>query len=233
MANYPTGTYSPSAVSNGQIIDAARDNAQDAEITAVENALLTGLPHALTVSTGGLTVSTGNTVLGQNLNVAGASTLAGSVTFSSLVSATAQPRCLVYSTVAQAFAANAFTAVSFTAEEFDVGGLHSTASNPSRITIPAGSSGLYLFGTLVRFSTGGSGDQAFVRIIKNSTTEFSAGPGAARASSASITLQYQVPVVVDGGDFFEVEVFPTTSTASIAVAGVRRIASDFWCVKLW
>jgi len=227
VATYPAGTYAPTPVANGGVIDAARDNAQDGEITAVENALLNGLDHALTISTGGLTISTGG------LRVSGPSTFTGAVTFSSLVSAVAQPRCLVYSTVAQSFAANAFTAVSFTAEEYDVGGLHSTAANPSRITIPAGSSGLYLFGTLVRFSTGGAGDQAFVRMIKNSTTEFSAGPALARASSASITLQYQVPAVVDGGDFFEVEVFPTTSTGSMAAAGVRRIASDFWCVKLW
>ena len=83
MATYPGGVYSPAAKSNGQVIQAAFFNDPDAEITAVENALLNGIAHAVTISTGGLTVSTGGLRVGgpstmQELT-AGASTLASAV----------------------------------------------------------------------------------------------------------------------------------------------------------
>lgn len=235
MATYPTGTYAPAAVSNGQTIDAGRDNAQDAEITAIEDALRTAIPHAVTISTGGLTVSTGNVSLGQNLSVAGASTFAGKVTLSTQVSAPAQPRCLVYSSVAQTFAAGAFTAVTFESKQYDVGGLHSTATNPERITIPLGSSGLYLFGALLRLSTGGGGDEAVGRFVINSTTEQSAAARAPRSTGAGVTLSWSVPLVLNGDDFVEVEVQPVTSTGSLGSVGatVRRATTEFWCVKLW
>lgn len=69
MANFPASVYSPSAVSNGQTIDAARDNGQDAEITAIESGYLQGTAPlnssnstvANLVVTGALQVSGGST----------------------------------------------------------------------------------------------------------------------------------------------------------------------------
>lgn len=221
MASYPGADPTFPTRANGGVIDASHVNVLGDEIVAIGSALRGTLQHDVTLAAG------------RSLSVGGNSTLTGSVVCSSLIMAPAQPRCMVYSTAAQAFAAGVFTAITFESEEFDVGGLHSTASNPSRLTIQAGSSGLYLFGGLVRLSTGGAGDQATMRLIKNSTTEIAGAVAAARASSASITLQAQFPAVVDGGDFFELELFPTTSTGSMAAATVRRSATDFWCVKLW
>lgn len=93
---YPSGVYSATPVSNGQIIDASRDNAQDAELTALSNGLLNGIAHAVTVSTGGLTVSTGSVNIGgpsslATVHVNGASTFVGAVTFSSGVTFSAAP----------------------------------------------------------------------------------------------------------------------------------------------
>ena len=233
MASYPTSVKTFASRSANQAIGSAHMNDVQDEINAVEAGLLNGLQHAVTIATGGLTVSTGNTVLGQNLSVAGASTLAGSVVLSSLVTAPAQPRCLVYSTAAVSLAQDVFTALSFEQEQFDVGGLHSTASNPSRITIPAGSSGLYLCGATVHWSTGGAPNAMTVRIIKNSTTEVSAGPSTPRSSVTARSVSFSAPLVLDGTDFLEVEVFPAGSTGSISAASVRRAAADFWAVRLW
>lgn len=216
MAQYPNATPSFTTKQDGtDYPQAAHINDVQAEITAIGGDLRSGLQHPLTLlSTNGLTVG-------------------GVTTLSSLVTAPAQPRCLVYSTAAQSFAADVFTAVTFESEQFDVGGLHSTASNPSRITIPAGSSGLYLFGGSVLFSTGGAGNQCFARIIKNSTTEVLAGAAAPRGSSASVSVRPGGPIVVDGGDFFELEAIPAGTTGSFAAAAARRVTSEFWCVKLW
>lgn len=88
MATYPNGTYAPASKSNGQIIQASFFNDPENEIVAIEDALRTGIPHAVTISTGGLTVSTGSVNVGgpsslTTLQVTGGSTFAGPVTFSS------------------------------------------------------------------------------------------------------------------------------------------------------
>lgn len=79
---YPNGVYSPGTLTDGvDYPQAAHVNDLRSEITAVETALLTGLPHPVTFSTG-VTVSTGPVVLGQSLSVAGPSTFGGAVVLS-------------------------------------------------------------------------------------------------------------------------------------------------------
>lgn len=75
MANYPTGIFAPAAKNTGDVIQAAHVTDLEAEVIAIENALLNGVPHPVTLSSG-LQVSTGATVLGGTLSVAGASTVA-------------------------------------------------------------------------------------------------------------------------------------------------------------
>ena len=77
MANYPTSDPSFAAKNTGDTVQASHVNALQDEVVAIGAALRGTLQHAVTVGTGGLTVSTGNTVLGQNLSVAGTSTFAG------------------------------------------------------------------------------------------------------------------------------------------------------------
>ncbi len=154
MATYPSGVYSPASKSNGQTIAASFFNDPDGEITAVENALLNGIAHAVTfssgvtVSSGGLTVSTGNVTLGQNLQVAGNSTFAGTVKFSSavtfVVAPTLPPPDAVRLELAAALeiAAGTTTAVSWTVQNFVTNSsMHSTAVNPSQVAFQ--STGVY------------------------------------------------------------------------------------------
>lgn len=155
MATYPTGTYAPATKVNGNTITAAMFNDPEGEIIAVEDALRNGLAHALTVSTGGLTVSTGNTVLGQNLSVAGASTLAtvqagastlaslqvngattfaGAVTFSGAITglplSPPSARLTVSTTVN---VSTAWTGVNWDIQSYATSGMHSTSANSSRL----------------------------------------------------------------------------------------------------
>lgn len=91
MASYPTSVFAPSAKSAGQTIDASHINDLQNEAIAVEDALLNGIAHAVTISTGGLTVSTGSVNIGgpssvATLQVNGRSTLAGNMVLSSALS---------------------------------------------------------------------------------------------------------------------------------------------------
>lgn len=88
MASYPTSIFSPAAKNTGDTIQASHVGNLDAEVTAIETGLETGLQHTLTVSTGGLTVSTGSVNIGgpsslATLSVTGGSTFAGPVVCSS------------------------------------------------------------------------------------------------------------------------------------------------------
>lgn len=85
---YPTSVQSFATKNAGDTIQPAHINDVQTEVAAIENGLLNGLSHALTVSTGGLTVSTGSVNIGgpssvATLQVNGNSTFAGSATVSS------------------------------------------------------------------------------------------------------------------------------------------------------
>lgn len=178
MANYPTATYSPSAVTNGDIIDASRDNAQDAEITAVENALLTGLAHGLTISTGGLTVSTGSVNVGgpsslatlqvngastfttvqagastvTTLQVTGASSFTGAVTFATRPVAP-MPDLAFLTGSTSPFANNSSGGVFWpTQNALTNSSLHSTATNADRVSPQ--STGAWMWTMALTLSTG-------------------------------------------------------------------------------
>src|SRR5690349_10471036 len=124
MATYPSGTYAPTPVANGGVIDAGRDNAQDAEITAIENELRTGITHPVTFST--------TVTMASDVNVTG--------TLNAVV-----PSVKVTHSADQAVATTTFTGLSWDTEAVDNAGMHSTSANSSRLTF-AHSTGLYLVG---------------------------------------------------------------------------------------
>ena len=176
MATYPGGVFSPAAKSNGQTIQAAHVSDLDSEVAAIENALLNGLAHSLTVSTGGITVSTGglrvggaSTIAGTlqvtgdstftgAVSVSGASTFGGAVVMSSGLTVTGGitvdgtvigsriPSVVLRAASSQTAAQGTWTGLNWTIEDVDSTGMHSTAVNSSRANLL--SSGLFAFGGL-------------------------------------------------------------------------------------
>jgi hypothetical protein len=61
---------------------------------------------------------------------------------------------------AQSLSNDTSAAITFDAEEFDTDAYHSTASNTSRITIPSGKAGKYLFVATIEFDSNSSGNRA-------------------------------------------------------------------------
>lgn len=115
MANYPNSAPSFGNKSNGQVIDASHINSLQDEVVAIGGGLLNGTAP----------VTSSNVTAAQ-------------------ISATAQPNARCFNSVAQSLPSSGTTALTWDSEDFDVGGVHSTAATPTRFTVPAGSSGLWL-----------------------------------------------------------------------------------------
>lgn len=75
-----------------------------------------------------------------------------------------------------------YTAITFSTERFDTDAFHSTSSNTSRITIPTGKGGKYLFIGSTRWGTG-SGDR-YMKFYKNGVAQ----DGTTRTSTSAFSF---------------------------------------------
>jgi len=78
--------------------------------------------------------------------------------------------CRVYKSAAQSIPNATGTAITFNSEDFDTDNYHSTSTNTSRITIPAGKAGYYFITGRCYFGAVGSVKPFAASIIKNGTT---------------------------------------------------------------
>ena len=77
--------------------------------------------------------------------------------------------CSLYKSAAQTISNTTFTAITFNSESFDTDAFHSTATNTSRITIPAGKAGKYLLHGTIGY--GGGTLYRSAAIYKNGAAE--------------------------------------------------------------
>jgi hypothetical protein len=125
-----------------------------------------------------------------------------------------------------------WTALTFDAEDFDIGALHSTASNPSRITV--GTTGIWMFGATVASTL--NGQSGFVSFRKNGVT-FSAARVkfngfSSLTDSGHLTTVEQMATTTD---YMECMVFQNSGAAlEFGTTSSSRVDQpEFWAVKLW
>jgi hypothetical protein len=117
--------------------------------------------------------------------------------------------CSVYdSGNTQAIANNTNVAITFNAESIDTDGFHSTSSNTSRITIPAGLGGKYLvtFNTLYDLNAVGV---RTCKIYKNGTQDFTAYEFNGSAT-AYVGQNCSVVMNLSAGDYIELFIFQSS-----------------------
>jgi hypothetical protein len=240
-ASYPTSIKSFSNRSAGQTIGAAHVNDLQDEVSALETGLLNGLQHGLTVATGGVTVSTGNTVLGQNLSVAGNSTIAGSLVVSSNATITGNltvtgtlvftvPRVRLVHSADQGVAHNTWTGLSWDTEVYDPNGMHSTSANSSRITF-ADSTGVYQVGASLIWNAATGGTYRRLRIQLNDSSGVTLQdmtPVNAASVGQSVTAAIRVQSTTD---YVTVLVFQDSGSTG-SVTNSTLSATSFWAQKV-
>jgi hypothetical protein len=105
---------------------------------------------------------------------------------------------------AQSIANDTGVAITMDAEEFDTDGYHSTSVNTSRITIPTGKGGYYLFVGSLRFAANGTGSR-FIAFYKNgSPVARPTRTNAVTESGATTWVNAVALLNVVAGDYFEV-----------------------------
>lgn len=243
MASYPTGVFSPSAKSNGQTIQAAHVGDLDAEVTAIENALLNGIPHNVAVNaalavTGPVTLST-NVQAGVStlaaLQVDGNSTFAGNVTITGTLTAGsfAQARpsvCRLGHSTVQAIPTATWQGVVFDTEREDNASMHSTAANSSRMLLT--SSGVWAIGVNIEFAQNSSGYR-HLRVVVNDSTAVTLAEvtGLGNNGNESALQATTLYVATSTSDYVTVQVFQTVG-ANLNVLSHSQHSPHFWAYKV-
>lgn len=111
-----------------------------------------------------LAVGTASTTFTSTVTFSPASGAAINITAGQLNSAS-QFAASVYYTAPQSIPSASLTPLNFTAEELDRGGIHDNATNNSRLTIPTGGAGIWMFVGQIRYTFSATGSRgAFIRI---------------------------------------------------------------------
>lgn len=143
----------------------------------------------------------------------------------------AQPRASAYNNAAQSLANNTFTALTFNTEDFDVGAMHSTGVNPSRMTIPAGGDGLYMIIGQVAYDANATGVRV-AQVYKNGTTALAATQATPLAGNAAIVPITALANLV-AGDYIELRGYQNSGGALNSGSATRDIGNILQIVKLW
>ena len=149
----------------------------------------------------------------------------------SLVAVAAAPRFmgaqvnLAVSTAAQNYSAG--IAIPFGAEQYDTDAFHDIATNPSRLTIPAGLGIRKVkLSATVRVSAISAGSDNVLAISRNGLFTYLGNPGITHENSAATASQISVasgPIAVTDGDYFEC--FFQTSDTSVGLEADRTAFS--------
>lgn len=205
------------------------------DFLTVDTTTATGLKWAagpsvpLTTKGDLLTYSTANARLGVGSN--GLTLLADSGQTTGLRwGRVAQIGCSLYKTADQSCGDNTTTVVTWDAENFDTDAFHDNTTNNSRITIPTGLGGKYLFTCTQTWLASASGMRE-LGLRKNGSTFLMyvfISPNSLEAASGTLSIV----VSAAAGDYFEITGRQRTGGGNLSIDGGAANTSEFGCTFL-
>lgn len=126
------------------------------------------------------------------------------LTAAELNDAFSPPRCRLTNS-ATISAPNGASTLTFDTETHDTGGMHSTSSNTSRITIPTGGSGMYLIGAGVEFAANATGTRD-LNLRINGTTVIATSRATAASGTSATRLMTNTIYPLNAGDYIEAQI---------------------------
>lgn len=129
------------------------------------------------------------------------------------------PACSVYASSAQSVSNNSLTGLTADSENYDNDSMHSTSSNPQRITIQT--AGRYLVSATVSFALNSSGIRFVEFFVNDSTRHF--GQTIVPSTSDGMQVTATRTLVLNVGDYVSVRV-RQTSGGSLVVELLEFVA---------
>lgn len=137
-------------------------------------------------------------------------------------------RCSLSNSGIQGIANNTVTAATFDTEAYDIGNLHSTSTNPSRITIPTGGGGrLWLFTMIASWANNVDTTQRLVSLYKKGAL-LADGPRVAAVNGGTTNQSFTWSDIPADGDWYEMKVWQNSGAAVNLGAGTLFSAIDVW-----
>jgi hypothetical protein len=142
-------------------------------------------------------------------------------------------RCKLTNSISQSSTSGNFLLLTWDTEVYDTGALHSTVTNPSRITVPAGgATGVWTFAGVIAFAGNVTGDR-LVRVTKNGSvgTEvcLRATSVAGVATGVPFYFADDAPSV---NDYYEVSAWQNSGGA-LNVLGIDTNYTNFTAIHNW
>jgi hypothetical protein len=136
-----------------------------------------------------------------------------------------KPMCRAYHASSQSIATATNSSVALDSERYDVGNCHSTTTNNSRLTVPAGGGGIYHIGGAATFASNATGIR-IVWILYNGTTRISE-QDAPSVSANTCSLQVSCDYKLAAGDYVELQAYQT-SGGLLSVTSNSNWSPEFW-----
>lgn len=125
-----------------------------------------------------------------------------------------KPMCRVMMVGATAVAHATWTAISpITSESFDVGGMHSTSANSSRITIPTGGAGVYQITACLEWASSG-GTVRGIQLRKNGSVNLTGNGLVPQLPGLAFGHTVTTLVKLAAGDYVEIMGYQDSGSAS-------------------
>ena len=136
--------------------------------------------------------------------------------------------CRVYHSVNQSLTNITVTKLAFDTDRYDVYGFHDTATNNTRITIPAGLGGMYHIAGMASFAAHATGER-LLRIILNNATLIGRVLHDAAPTNATEIQVYSAWWLI-AGDYVELQGYQDTGGA-LNVLATAATSPEFMVIK--
>lgn len=155
------------------------------------------------------------------------------IIFGGSVQADGQPRCWAFNSTTQSISNTTWTALTLDTEDFDVGSMHSTSVNTSRITIPSGQGGLYLIIAQAGFALHATGIRELAIRYNGTSRLWSTTQTGYSTGSDPQTLQCQAIHEAAAGDYYEAVVYQSSGGTLNVGSASSQFAASLQVVRLW
>jgi hypothetical protein len=233
-ASYPSSTKSFTTHSAAQTIASADINAIQDEVVALENGLRTGVAHDLipdadnTRDLGSAAKQWNDAFLGGRLVTPNLD-----VDTTGFVNSATQPRCSAFHSATQSTTTSTWTSLNLDSEDFDIGTMHDTVTNNTRVTVPTGGDGLYWVIGSSLFAANATASR-HLRLFKNGATVIKQQTYANAGGSDAVVISVAAIVVLSATDYVEVQAFQASGgNLNVGASGAPEQASRLQIVKLW